>query len=86
MRITKKLVEEFLEYSKNRNLSKDTIRNYKRDLNDFLLFFHRYDRYDVEEITIKFIELYKSSLRKKKINSRSIYYGENKYLCDRTIQ
>lgn len=86
MKITKKLVNEFLEYSKNRNLSKDTIWNYKRDLNDFLLFFHRYNHYDVEEITIKFIELYKSSLRKKKINSRSIYYGENKYLCDRTIQ
>jgi len=77
MKITKKLLNEFLDYSRNRNLNKSTIENYKRDMEEFLLFFHSQDRCLVEEIDIKIIEAYKSSLRKIKPSKNSIYYETN---------
>lgn len=86
MKITKKLINEFIDYSKNRNLNKVTIENYKRDFKDFIVFFHSQDRYLVEEIDIKIIEAYKSSLRETKIAKNSIYYGTNTCFSERTVQ
>lgn len=86
MKITKKLINEFLDFYKNKNLNKSTIENYKRDIENFLTFFHSSHCYEIEEIDIKIIEAYKSSLRKIKINSHSIYYGKNCFLSERTIQ
>lgn len=86
MKITKKLINEFLDFYKNKNLNKSTIENYKRDIENFLTFFRNSDRSQIEEIDIKIIEAYKSSLRKIKINSHSIYYGTNCFLSERTIQ
>jgi len=86
MKITKKLLNEFLDYSRNRNLNKATIENYKRDIEEFISFFHSSNRSQIEEIDIKIIEAYKSSLRKIKPSKNSIYYETNWYLSERTIQ
>lgn len=86
MNITKQIIEEFLNFYRNQNFQKDTIENYKRDFTEFMeLFINRWYS-EIEEIRLPIVEEWRTILRETRTPKRSIYYGQNEYLSERTIQ
>lgn len=86
MKITKQIIEEFLNFYRNQNFQKDTIENYKRDFTEFMVIFTYHWYNEIEEIRLPIIEEWRTILRTTKTPKRSIYYWQNEYLSERTIQ
>lgn len=86
MKITKQIMEEFLNFYRNQNFQNDTIENYRRDFTEFMKLFIRRWYSEIEEIRHPIVEEWRTILRTTKTPERSIYYWKNKYLSERTIQ
>lgn len=86
MKITKQIMEEFLNFYRNQNFQNDTIENYRRDFTEFMRLFIRRWYSEIEEIRHPIVEEWRTILRTTRTPKRSIYYWKNKYLSERTIQ
>ncbi|PZM87672.1 MAG: hypothetical protein DLD55_00105 [candidate division SR1 bacterium] len=86
MKITKQIMEEFLNFYRNQNFQKDTLENYRRDFTEFMRLFIYRGYSEIEEIRLPIVEEWRTVLKNTKVPKKSIYYGQNEYLSERTIQ
>lgn len=89
MQLTKKLLDEWMDFLYNRNYSENTIQNYKSDVKlflDYLKLERRLFTVDEKEITLRNIEGWKTYLGKIPTPKTSIYYTVRPTLSPQTIQ
>ena len=86
MKITNGLLEEFLNFYKNKNFKKDTIRWYELEMKRFIKHLNDLHIDDTDWITMYVIENYRTALNEQKTTKNSIYFGQNETLSPRTVQ
>lgn len=86
MKITAELLEEFLNFYRNQNFKKDTVRGYELEMERFFQYLKTLKIDDTDLINMKIIDQYRTLLANQKTTKNSIYYGLQEKLSPRTIQ
>lgn len=86
MKITNQIIWEWKQYLINRDYSQNTLQNYLTDTRWFFDFISTGWDINTEEITLKWVEDWKTYLKDEKTPRNSIYYQVKPNLSPATIQ